>query len=115
MLDGSYAVHGQPHVLDHLAGIELGGKEAFDTARGQFGQRLLGERIERDRTQQADLQPFGARHLDRGRADTGRRTERHDHVIRIVAANLLITHLVLFERLVFLLQALVDDLSLIHI
>ena len=60
MLDGSYAVHGQPHVLDHLAGIELGGKEAFDTARGQFGQRLLGERIERDRTQQADLQPFGA-------------------------------------------------------
>ena len=50
MLDRGLAVDGQPHVLDHLPGVEFRREESLDAPRGHLGKLLLGERVEGDRT-----------------------------------------------------------------
>ena len=60
---GSFSVDREPDILDHLTGIQFGGKESLHAAGCQLGDLSLREGIERDRTQQADFQPLATRVL----------------------------------------------------
>ena len=69
----------QPDVVDHLAGVELV-HEHLLAAGGGVGERVGGERPQRDRAERADRVPLGAQLVDDVVDERAGGAERHDEM-----------------------------------
>ena len=96
------ALHGKPHVLHHLAGVNLS-HENMPLATGHLGQGLAGERPQRDGTEEPGPDALLASELDALLGNAGRAAERHDQAVGIVTLLGLVAHLLSLYLAVLLL------------
>ena len=106
-----FAVYGQTYVFDHLSGVQFDGKHAFYLV-GISGDHFLGERPQRDRAEQAELDTFRTGYFHHFLTDTGGRTECDQQIFGIFALELFVADFVFFDLPILGLEA---DVVLLHL